>query len=38
MAHHNTIFAQLLKFLPRHEFEHLAKQHHQGGALRTTSR
>ena len=38
MAHHNTIFAQLLKFLPRHEFETLAKQHHQGGALRTTSR
>ena len=38
MAHHNTIFAQLLKFLPRHEFEQLAKQHHQGGALRTTSR
>lgn len=38
MAHHNTTFAQLLKFLPRHEFEALAKQHHQGGALRTTSR
>lgn len=38
MAHHNTIFSQLLKFLPRHEFEQLAKQHHQGGALRTTSR
>lgn len=38
MAHHNTIFAQLLKLVPRHEFEQLAKQHHQGGALRTTSR
>lgn len=38
MAHHHTIFAQLLKFLPRHEFEQLAKQHHKGGALRTTSR
>lgn len=38
MADHNTIFAQLLKFLPRHEFDQLAKQHHQGGALRTTSR
>ena len=38
MAHHNTVFSQLLKFLPRHEFESLAKQHHQGGALRTTSR
>lgn len=38
MAHHNTVFSQLLKFLPRHEFETLAKEHHQGGALRTTSR
>lgn len=38
MAHHNTIFAQLLKLLPRHEFEQLAKQHHRGGALRITSR
>lgn len=38
MAHHNTVFAQLLKFLPRHEFETLAKEHHKGGALRTTSR
>lgn len=38
MAHHNTIFSQLLKFLPRHEFEQLAKQHHHGGALRTTNR
>lgn len=38
MPHHNTIIAQLLKFVPRHEFESLAKQHHQGGALRTTSR
>jgi len=38
VAHHNTVFAHLLKFLPRHEFETLARQHHQGGALRTTSR
>jgi len=38
LAHHNTVFSQLLKFLPRHEFESLAKEHHQGGALRTTSR
>jgi putative transposase len=38
VTHHNTIFAQLLKFLPRHEFETLAKYHHRGGALRTTSR
>lgn len=38
MAHHNTVFAQLLKFVSRHEFEGLAKQHHHGGSLRTTSR
>jgi hypothetical protein len=38
LAHHNTVFSQLLKFLPRHEFEGLAKEHHHGGALRTTSR
>lgn len=38
MSHRNTIFAQLLKFLPRHEFETLAKEHHSGSALRTTSR
>lgn len=38
MTHHNTVFSQLLKFLPRHDFETLAKQHHHGGALRTTSR
>ena len=25
MAHNNTIFAQLLKLVPRHEFETLAK-------------
>lgn len=38
MAHHNTVFSQLLKFIPRHEFETLAKQHHQGGKLRKLSR
>jgi putative transposase len=38
VAHHNTIFSQLLKFVPRHEFETLAKQHHEGGNLRKTSR
>jgi len=38
VTHQNTVFSQLLKFLPRHEFEALAKQHHHGGALRTTSR
>jgi len=27
MAHHNTILSQLLKSLPRHEFDSLSKQH-----------
>lgn len=38
MAHHNTVFGQLLKLLPRHEFEGLARAHHEGGPLRRTSR
>ncbi|MCK9247142.1 MAG: IS4 family transposase [Anaerolineaceae bacterium] len=38
MAHHNTVFAQLLKFIPRHEFEALANQHHQGQKLRKMTR
>ena len=38
MAHHNTVFAQLLKFVPRHEFETLANQHHCGRSFRTASR
>ncbi len=38
MAHHNTVFAQLLKFVPRHEFESLANQHHEGQKLRKMSR
>ena len=38
MAHNNTIFAQLLKLVPRHEFETLAKSHHEGRKLRKTSR
>ena len=27
MAHHNTVFSQLLKLLPRHKFDALSKQH-----------
>ncbi len=27
MPHHNTVFSQLLKLLPRHEFSSLAKKH-----------
>lgn len=38
MAHCNTIASQLLKFVPRHEFECLANQHHVGRAFRTASR
>jgi len=38
LSHHNTVFSQLLKLLPRHEFETLAKQHHIGRSFRTASR
>lgn len=38
MAHNNTVFAQLLKLIPRHEFETLANQHHEGQKLRKMSR
>ncbi|WP_035515674.1 IS4 family transposase [Pseudohaliea rubra] len=38
LAHRNTVFAQLLKFIPRHEFETLANQHHRGQKLRKVSR
>lgn len=38
MAHCNTIFAQILKMVSRHEFETLAKQHHSGRAFRKASR
>ena len=38
MAHYNTVFAQMLKFIPRHEFESLAHQHHSGRRLRKMTR
>ena len=38
MSHCNTIFAQILKLVPRHEFESLAKQYHSGRAFRKASR
>ena len=38
LAHNNTVFAQLLKLVPRHEFETLAKQHHEGRRLRKMTR
>lgn len=38
MSHNNTAFHQLLKPLSRHDFERLAKQHHQGQKLRSVTR
>lgn len=38
MAHNNTVFSQLLKLVPRHQFETLAKSHHVGRRFRKTSR
>src|SRR5690625_7093724 len=38
MAHSSTVLAQMLKLLPRHEFEALAQQHHKGRKLRKTTR
>ena len=38
MAHHNTVFSQLLKLVPRHEFETLANRHHEGRKLRKMTR
>ncbi len=38
MAHCNTILAQILKLVPRHEFESLANQHHAGRTFRKASR
>ena len=38
MSHHSTVFAQFLRFVPRHEFESLAKEHHRGAPLRQMTR
>ncbi len=38
MAHHSTVFAQLLQLISRHEFEALAKRHLAGRQFRTASR
>ena len=38
MSHNNTVFSQLLKLLPRHEFESLSKQRHSGRSFRTATR
>ena len=38
MAHTSTVLSQLLKLIPRHEFQTLAKGHHIGQDLRKISR
>lgn len=38
MAHDNTVFAQLLRLVPRHRFDVLASEHHQGRKLRSVNR
>lgn len=38
MAHHNTVFSQLLRLVPRHRFETLAAHHHRGRKLRSINR
>jgi hypothetical protein len=38
MAHKHTVFAQLLKMVPRHDFESLARKHHTGRKLRKMTR
>lgn len=38
MPHTDTVFAQLLKLVPRQDFDNLAKTHHKGGQLRRMTR
>lgn len=38
MAHNNTVLSQLLRFIPRHEFEALAERHHSGRKFRRANR
>ena len=38
MRHFDTVFAQLLKLVPRHDFNRLAKANHCGGELRRMTR
>ncbi len=38
MSHCNTVLNQILKIVPRHEFEALAIQHHSGRSFRRASR
>ena len=38
VAHNNTVFAQVLKLVPRHEFESLARKHRSGRMARSMTR
>ena len=38
MSHHNTVLSQILKLIPRHQFDTLAQEHHCGRSLRKASR
>lgn len=38
MGHINTVLAQMVKIIPRHEFEQLAGEHHRGRSFRRASR
>ena len=38
MLYNNTVFGQLLKLIPRHEFESLSQVHHHGQKLRKMNR
>ncbi len=38
MPHQDTVFGQLLKLVPRHEFDRLAQTHHAGARLRRLTR
>ncbi|MDP7601411.1 MAG: IS4 family transposase [Rhodospirillales bacterium] len=38
MSHNNTVFSQILKLVPRYDFERLAHEHHSGRSFRSASR
>ena len=38
MAHNSTVLAQFPELVPRHEFESLAKRHHEGRKLHSMTR
>ena len=38
VAHNDTVFAQVLKLVPRHEFESLARKHKSGRMSRSMTR